>query len=130
MEIGCGDSVVPVTVELAAPSASSAAPLAARHTALLTGALNELFAVDDRQHARSGLYNALYQSDLELQSAEIADREATIRLTGRLRLGGVCDEPRVKAQLEQTARQFATVDRVSIYVDGVPLDELLGDPSE
>jgi hypothetical protein len=40
-------------------------------------------------------------------------------------VGGVCDEPRVRAQLEETALQFVTVDSVSIFVNGQPLAEAL-----
>jgi spore germination protein GerM len=42
----------------------------------------------------------------------------------------VCDEPRVRAQLRETALQYATVDRVSILVDGTPLEELLNEDGE
>ena len=112
-EIGCDDSVVPVEVAIE----PTIAPL--------TAALNELLAIESREYGQSGLYNALYRSDLTLQDVTIQNRQAIIRLSGRLMLGGVCDEPRVRAQLRETALQYATVDRVSIYVNGRPLDELL-----
>jgi hypothetical protein len=113
-EIGCGDSVIPVEVEIE----PTIAPL--------TAALEELLAIDTRLYGRSGLYNALYQSDLTLESVSIVSGEAVIRLSGTLTLGGVCDEPRVEAQLEETALQYSTVDQVSIFIDGSPLDEVLG----
>jgi hypothetical protein len=112
-EIGCEDSVIPVEVEIE----PTVAPL--------TAALNKLLAIEDREYGQSGLYNALYQSDLTLEDVRIVDGEAVIELSGTLILGGVCDEPRVRAQLRQTALQYATVDRVSILVNGTPLDELL-----
>ena len=111
-EIGCGDSVVPVEVAIE----PTIAPLSA--------ALEELLAAG-REYGESGLYNALYRSDLELEGVDLEDGEATIRLSGTLRLGGVCDGPRVQAQLRETALQYYTVDEVSIFVEGVPLDELL-----
>ena len=40
-------------------------------------------------------------------------------------LGGVCDDPRIKAQLEESALQFNTVDKASVFINGVPLDQLL-----
>ncbi len=113
-EIGCADSVVPVEVEVE----PTLAPL--------TAALNRLLAIEGREYGESGLYNALHQSDLTLESVRIEDGEAVIRLSGTLVLGGVCDEPRVRAQLRRTALQYKTVDRVSIFIDGTPLDELLG----
>ena len=92
----------------------------------LTAAMEELLALDSREYGQSGLYNALYRSDLTVESIDIEKQEAIIELSGTLRVGGVCDEPRVRAQLRQTALQYETVDRVSLYIDGTPLDELLG----
>ena len=48
-----------------------------------------------------------------------------MRLNGTLQLGGVCDNPRVKAQLEQTALQFPTVKSVKYYINDKTLDEAL-----
>jgi len=112
--IGCGDSVVPVEVEIE----PTVAPL--------TAALRKLLSLGTREYGMSGYYNALYSSDLTLESVSIENGEAIIRLSGTLTLGGVCDEPRVRAQLRQTALQYVTVDRVSIFINGTPLDELLG----
>ncbi|MFW6135432.1 MAG: GerMN domain-containing protein [Chloroflexota bacterium] len=113
-EIGCDDSLLPVEVEIEPTQAP------------LTAALNRLLTIEGREYGEVELYNALYQSDLVLDSVTIDDGEAVIRLSGTLTLGGVCDEPRVRAQLRATALQYRTVDRVSIFIDGTPLDELLG----
>jgi hypothetical protein len=112
-EIGCGDSVVPVEVAIE----PTIAPLRA--------ALNSLLSLNTREYGQSGLYNALYRSDLTIEDINIVNREAVIRLSGELVLGGVCDEPRVQAQLREIALQYATVDRVSIFINGTPLDEVL-----
>jgi len=40
-------------------------------------------------------------------------------------VGGVCDEPRVQAQLRETALQFSTVDSVSIFINGIQLEDAL-----
>lgn len=111
--IGCNDSVIPVVVEIE----PTVAPL--------TAALNRLLSLDDQYYGQSGLYNALYQSDLTLQGAAVQNGEAIIRLTGELQLGGVCDNPRVQAQLEQTALQYNTVDSVTITLNGEPLESVL-----
>lgn len=105
-QIGCNDSVVPVEIEIE----PTAAPL--------TAALTRLLDLDSQYYGQSGLYNVFYQSDLEVESIDIIDGEAVIRLSGNLLLGGVCDEPRVKAQIEETALQFSTVSEVSIYING------------
>jgi hypothetical protein len=112
-EIGCGDSVVPVEVEID----PTIAPL--------TAALNELLSLENREYGQSGLYNALYRSDLTLEGIDIEDREAIINLSGELVLGGTCDAPRVRAQLRQTALQYVTIDQVSIFLNGEPLADLL-----
>jgi hypothetical protein len=112
-EIGCGDSVIPVEV----PIEPTIAPL--------TAGLEALLDIDSRDYGQSGLYNALYRSDLTIESVTIRDREAVIRLSGTIEIGGVCDAPRVRAQLEETALQFSTVDSVSIFVNGDPLETYL-----
>jgi LysM repeat protein len=109
-EIGCNDSVVAVEVEIA----PTVAPLQA--------ALERLF-VDDGDNY--GLSNVLTRSELAVEDVNIRDGEAIIYLTGQLSIGGVCDHPRVEAQLGRTALQFDTVDSVSIFINGEPLSEVL-----
>ncbi len=111
--VGCGDSVVPVQVETT-PTKE-----------VLRASLNQLLALKDQYYGESGLYNALYQSDLQVDRITLENGKAEIYLTGTLMLGGVCDNPRVKAQLEATALQFSTVQVVSIFIDDKPLDEAL-----
>lgn len=112
--IGCGDSVVPVRVPIAQPTA-----------AVLRASMEALVSLNDRYYGESGLYNALYQSDLTVGAIGLAAGQATIHLSGSLIMGGACDAPRVKAQLEQTALQFSTVNQVTIYINGETLDSVL-----
>jgi hypothetical protein len=84
-----------------------------------------LLGIDDQYYGQSGLYNVFYQSDLSVDSIDIENGEAIIRLMGDLQLGGVCDSPRVQAQLEQTALQYETVGSVMITVNGETLESLL-----
>ena len=111
--LGCGDTLVPVTVEI--PSTRG----------VLRASLEKLLAVKTQYYGESGLYNALYQSQLTIDDVRIDNRVATIWLSGQVVLGGVCDAPRVQAQLEQAARQFSTVDSVQIYVNGNRLQDVL-----
>ena len=60
-----------------------------------------------------------------MEGATIRDGTATIALAGDLMLGGVCDNPRVQAQIEATATQFDTVDRVEVTVNGELLEDVL-----
>jgi hypothetical protein len=111
--VGCGDSAVAVPVQVP-------------HTqAVLKAALEALLAVKQQHYGESGLYNALYPSDLRVGSVTLQDGKASIQLSGTLLLGGECDNPRVEAQLIQTASQFNTVSAVEIFVNGTPLKDAL-----
>ncbi len=112
--IGCGDSLVPVEVPIA-PTPG-----------VLRAALKELFKLEGQQYyGQSGLYNALYQSELDIADVAVIGGEARIFLTGTVKLGGECDNPRVEEQLKALALQFSTVERVSIYINGKPLADVL-----
>ena len=111
--IGCSDLPVPVT----AGFEPTVAPL--------TSALTTLFSLENRTYGQTGLYNALYQSTLNLDSVVIEDGLATVNLSGSLVLGGVCDTARVDAQIRETALQFSTVDTVNIFLNGQPLADIL-----
>jgi len=112
-KIGCDDSVVPVQVTI--PATQS----------VLRAALEALLSLKDQFYGQSGLYNALYQSNLQVEGVKIEGGKAVINLSGTLMLGGVCDNPRVEAQIEETALQFATVSEVAVFVNGKPLEEIL-----
>ena len=111
--VGCGDSAVPVQVEVA-PTAG-----------VLKAALVALLSIKNQNYGQSGLYNALYQSALQVESVSIAGSKASVYLTGTLKMGGECDNPRVQAQLEQTVLQFPTVKEAAIFVNGKPLADAL-----
>lgn len=112
-KIGCGDSLVGVTVPLSDPAAP------------LRSVVEKLLSVRTQYYGQSGLYNALFRSDLLLKSVTIKDGAADINLTGSLTLGGVCDNPRVQAQLEELALQFSTVKKVNVLINGKNLLDLL-----
>jgi hypothetical protein len=112
-KIGCGDSVV--AVDRIIPTT----------TAPLTAALKELFSLHDQNYGQSGLSNALYQSNLKVDSINLVNLKATINLSGKVTLGGECDSPRVAAQIKETALQFSTVKEVAVSVNNVSLDQIL-----
>lgn len=87
------------------------APLAAALTALLA----------DKTHTMpgDGLYNYIGKGDLKLASVSIVNGTAKIYLTGTAPgLAGECDDPRLFVQVAQTARQFTTVQKVELYING------------
>ena len=85
---------------------------------VLKAALEYLLAQKSQYYGQSGLYNALYQSNLRVDGVNIKDGEAIIQLSGQVLQGGECDTPRIIGQLEETALQFSTVSRVSIFLNG------------
>jgi len=112
-KIGCGDKAVPVEIALPHPEPG------------LEGALHALLALKTQYHEPSGLYNALYASSLELVRIERQGPATRVYLKGYLELGGPCDNPRLLAELQETARQFADVQRVQFYLDERPLAQIL-----
>lgn len=108
-----GDSLIPVEVELE------------QNDNHLEATLNKLFSIKEQNYGESGLYNALYQSNLAVESVEIKDGDAEIHLSGNFTLGGVMDNLRVKAQIEETAMQFENINSVVIYVGDKTIDEAL-----
>jgi hypothetical protein len=111
--VGCGDSAIPVTVSV--PPTQG----------VLRAALEKLLSAKQQYYGESGLYNALYQSDLQVAAVSIQQGKAIIHLMGTLMLGGTCDAPRVQAQIEQTALQFSTVNDVKVFINDAPLEEAL-----
>jgi len=112
-KVGCGDSAVPVEVNLPRPAPA------------LQGALEALLAMHERSDPKSGLYNALYASRLTVRSVSRAGAQARVDLGGYLELGGECDDPRILAQLQETALQFPDVQQVAFYLEGKPLTQLV-----
>jgi LysM repeat protein len=112
-DLGCGDALEFVEI----PVAPTRAPL--------TATLRELLAIDPALVDEEGLYDALAGSDLAVDVVRVINGVATIELTGTLVPGGVCDLPRIDAQLSESALRFDTVDEVNVFIDGEPLEDLL-----
>ena len=111
--IGCGDSLV----------ATTTAPV--RFTDQVGPSIGTLLANKNRDVGMSGLVNVLYQSNLTYVGGELDGSTITIYLTGQFMLGGVCDIPRAKAQLEYTAMAAAGATSAQVFVNGRPIDEVL-----
>lgn len=103
-KIGCDDSLVPVRRAVNADGSP------------LRAALGELLAVPHEYEG--GLGNYWFGENLRVSGAAISGGTATIRITGRLYVAGVCDEPRIEEQIRETARQFPGVRRVKVFVNG------------
>lgn len=113
-KIGCEDSLVPVTRKIPA----TPAPLKA--------ALLELFADREPDKKEIDLNLGNYWRGMELKSVAIENGTAIIHLTGDApTVAGICDEPRIKGQMIETAKQFPTVKKVKVFINGKPMDELI-----
>ena len=111
VRFGCNDSLV----GLRRPVTAAVEPLTAAMGALLDGA----------EAPSPGVYNSLSASTLKFLSGTFDGTTVTAYLSGSLRPGGVCDIPRVEAQLTQTAVSSVGAIRAEIYVNGVALTEAL-----
>lgn len=111
--IGCDDSAVSIKTTDVTTSNE------------VKSALEMLLADKNQFYGQSGLYNALYQSNLTYEGSTVENDHITVSLSGDLVLGGECDNPRVKAQLEKTVEDATDASQVSILLNGKPLDEAL-----
>ena len=113
VRFGCNDSLVAVHNA----DSSITEPLQAAMSRLLSGTAAPPV---------SGLYNALSASSLQYVSGYLDGTTVVVNLTGAVQPGGVCDLPRIEAQLTHTAVTAVGAVRAEIYVSGVPLAEVLG----
>ena len=112
-KIGCDDSLVGVEVSINLDQPD------------LWSVLSALLTLDEPYYGESGLYNALYQSNLNILKIEFDQMTAKIFLEGELILGGVCDNPRVEEQFMATILQFDQFNAAEVYINGVLLQDLL-----
>lgn len=112
-KIGCGDSLVPVTHTIE----KTAAPL--------TAAIRELLATPQHPEESSKLENFWKGNNLKVKTASIRNHTATIHISGEVFVAGVCDEPRIKSQIEATAKQFPAVKYVKVFIGNRPLAEAI-----
>ena len=112
VRFGCNDSLV--AVHTADPSIRE--PLQAAMSQLLS---------EGRTPTPVGLYSALDSSALQYVSGYFDGATVVVNLTGSMQPGGVCDIPRIEAQLTHTAVTAVGAIRAEIYVDGVRLADVL-----
>jgi spore germination protein GerM len=103
-KIGCDDSLVPVSRTIK------------RTSAPLMAALRELLLTPQHSGGTPDLENFWKGRDLKVRSATIRNHTATIHISGEVFVAGVCDEPRIESQIEETARQFPNVKKVKVFI--------------
>jgi hypothetical protein len=109
MPFGCDDSLVGVDRQIMRQAT-------VEHDALVT-----LYTLFSTQH--ENLYNVFDGAHLYVESVSVDDGTAVVNLHGDLGIVGVCDNPRVEYQIEQTLTiNFPQIDNVVILHHGEPLD--------
>jgi hypothetical protein len=114
--IGCGDSIVAVEREIPATTT----PLAAALNLLLSNKKEVEATAED-----AALSNTLSKSNLKLAGVDLNEGTVSVKLTGKLSLAGVCDSPRIEAQLEETILQFPGVKTAEIFINNKPIEEVM-----
>ncbi|MEA3323449.1 MAG: GerMN domain-containing protein [Patescibacteria group bacterium] len=90
-------------------------------------ALETLFAYDEYDE-EDGLYNIFSLSpNLQIEKMVIANDFAIVTLTEDLVTGGMCDDPRVSAQIRKTLMQFDEIDGVDIFVGDEEVNSYLSE---
>lgn len=116
--VGCGDSEI-----LTEKAVDGELSMKER----IQKALEILFANKEQFLGESGLYNALYQSTLTVDSITIQDGEVTVELSGDSMSGGECDDPRMVQQIRGTVENNIDSEKkltVTIILNGKPLEKL------
>lgn len=112
VRFGCNDSLVPVR-GVAVPGDP------------LSVALSRLLGAGMPMDSDAALYDALATSSLRYLSGYMNGSTVVVNLSGSLRPGGVCDIPRIQAQLTHTIVSASGATRAEIYVNGRTLTEAL-----
>lgn len=112
VRFGCNDSLVAVQGAVSPGDA-------------LTVALGRLLGAGMPLDNDAALYDSLAASSLRFVSGYVNGSTAVVNLSGSLRPGGVCDIPRIEAQLTHTVVAASGATRAEIYVNGMPLEVAL-----
>jgi spore germination protein GerM len=92
----------------------------------LKAAILELFADREPDKKETALNLGNYWRGMQLKSVSIEQGTAIIHLTGEApSVAGICDEPRIKGQIIETAKQFPTVKKVKVFINGKPMGQLI-----
>ena len=111
LRVGCNDALIPVEI-----------PVVSTRLQSVLAALSQL-------EAPEGLYNPIKEKGLSfMRLDEKRGGKAIVYLSGSPLLGGICDTPRLKAQIEETIRLYT--DDFEIWLNGSAREyQCLGDES-
>jgi len=90
-----------------------------------------LEALFDYTTAEDGLYNVFSMSpNLQIEKMIVANDFAIVTLSKDLVTGGMCDGPRVPAQIRKTLMQFDEIDGVDIFVGDEEVSSYLSEKDD
>lgn len=113
-QIGCGDSLVFVE-ETLPPNEDQ-----------VETALETLLANNQQFYGTSGFYDALAPSTLQIDQIQVQAGVINVYLSGTMVLNGVCDHPRIKAQLVRTVEENDPSNMTAaIHINNQTLDDFL-----
>ena len=107
--IGCNDILVPIIKNVLVENNE------------VESALNQLLITEDTAE----LKNFVKGSSLLIYQVTIANGIADIYLKGDFNIFSICDIPRIKEQLYETAKQFSDITKVKIYINDKTLESYL-----
>ena len=108
----------PEEIDCALSAAFSTSAIAAPTDSVLHHALMTMFSLKD-SGTHAPLYNALAGSKLTVEKIQSTDGLTTeIWLKGETSLGGVCDGPRFKKQIESVVSRFRDPAKYKIFLNG------------
>ena len=104
MQFGCGDKLVPVRVTVTKTQSD------------LATALVQLLTIKKDAYSSQGLTNiiALSKGNVHLTNVSYDGKTRVVDFTGQFTSGGTCDDPRIKAQIEETVKLYATDYRIQL----------------
>ncbi len=108
-KIGCNDILVPITKNVLVENNE------------VEAALNELLATPGTDE----LKNFIKGPSLIVYQVTIANGIAGVYLKGDFDISNLCDIPRIKEQLYETAKQFSDIKNVEIYINDKTLESYL-----
>ncbi|MEW6652551.1 MAG: GerMN domain-containing protein [Bacteroidota bacterium] len=107
--IGCNDILVEITKTVKLEKTP------------LESTINELIAAKDSEE----LKNFVKGYQLMVIQLTIANSVADVYLNGELSINGTCDIPRIREQLNETAKQFTELKKVNFYINSQPIENYL-----
>lgn len=107
MEFGCESLLIPVRKELSKDQSD------------LATALVQLITTKEQAYADQGLRNAIAPSapTIKLTNIHYDGKTRVIDFEGSFKSAGVCEDPRIKAQIEETVKLYATDYRIQLNGD-------------